>query len=125
MGFWDDLSNMFKRGVSTVAKKTDEYTKIGKLKVDIIGVKREIDKQFTMLGGKVYQLIAEEKNTKIASNEEVKQIIDAIKDLNEKLNQKKEELEQVRLEYGAEAADAEVVVDESTEPTKEEDQPQG
>ena len=111
MGFWDDLTSMFKRGVSTVAKKTDEYTKI--------------DKQFTMLGGKVYQLIVEENNTKIASNDEVKQIIDEVKDLNEKLNQKKEELEQVRLEYGEEVTDAEVVVEDSDEPAKGEDQPQG
>ena len=125
MGFWDDLTSMFKRGVSTVAKKTDEYTKIGKLKVDIIGIKREIDKQFTMLGGKVYQLIVEENNTKIASNDEVKQIIDEVKNLNEKLNQKKEELEQVRLEYGEEVTDAEVVVEDSDEPAKGEDQPQG
>ncbi len=125
MGFWENLSNMFRKGVSTVAKKTDEYTKIGKIKVDIIGIKREIDKQFTMLGGKVYQLIVEENNSKIASNEEVKEIISTVKDLNEKLNQKKEELEQVRLEYGAEAADAEVVVEETTESKEETKEPQG
>lgn len=114
MGFWENLSSMFKKGVSTVAKKTDEYTKIGKIKVDIIGIKREIDKQFTLLGGKVYQLIVEENSTKIATNEEVKQIIDTVKDLNEKLDEKKEELERVRLEYGSEEAEAEEVAETET-----------
>jgi phenylalanyl-tRNA synthetase alpha subunit len=99
MSFWDDLVNMFKKGVSTVAKKTDEYTKIGKIKVDIIGIKRDIDKKFNELGGKTFQLIAEEGNTKVAVNEEVKTIIESIKALNVNLDQKKEELVKVREEY--------------------------
>ena len=99
MGFWDDLAGFFKKGVSVVAQKTDEYTKIGKIKVDVIGIKREIDKQHTAIGKKVYQLIAEEKNTKIATNEEIKEAIDKVKELNVKLSQKKEELEAVRNEY--------------------------
>jgi hypothetical protein len=99
MSFWDDLSSMFKRGVSVVAKKTDEYTKIGKIKVDIIGIKRDIEKQFNALGSKVYQLIVEESNTKVASNDVVKEIIDKVNALNKALNEKKEELEKVRAEY--------------------------
>lgn len=99
MGFWDDLSSFFKKSVSVVAQKTDEYTKIGKIKVDIISVKREIDKQHTALGKKVYQLIVEENNTRVAANEETKEIIAKIKELNEKLTLKKEELETVRQEY--------------------------
>ena len=99
MGFWEDFTAMFKKGVSVVAKKTDEYTKIGKIKVDIIAVKREIDKNYTQLGSKVYELLVQENNTKVASNEEVKETTDAIKALNEKLDQKKEELETVRQEY--------------------------
>ena len=99
MSFWDDLTTMFKKGVSVVAKKTDEYTKLGKIKVEIIGIKRDIDRNNTELGTKVYQLIVDENNTRIAANDEVKEIIDKIKALNEKLNLKKEELEQVRQEY--------------------------
>jgi|GEM_PF-1360618 len=124
MGFWDDLSRVFKRGVSVVAKKTDEYTKIGKIKVDIIGIKRDIDKQFTLLGGKVYQLIAEENNTKIASHEDVKEIIDKVKDLNHQLSQKKEELEKVREEYGEQGAD-EDITDVAAEEVTDSDKPQG
>jgi len=116
MSFWNDLANLFKKGVSVVAKKTDEYTKIGKIKVDIIGIKRDIDKRFNELGGKTYQLIVEENNTKIASDEEVKVIIDDIKNLNQNLEEKKEELKRVREEYaretGKEPEDIDVTVDE-------------
>ena len=119
MGFWDDLSNIFKKGVSVVAQKTDEYTKIGKIKVDIIGIKREVDKRKTDLGNKVYQLIVEENNTRISTNEDVKAIIEKIKELNEKLSQKKEELETVRREY-AEKTGKPIEEAEVETPTEEE-----
>jgi len=116
MSFWDDLLSLFKKGVSTVAKKTDEYTKIGKIKVDIIGIKRDIDKKLNELGGKTYQLIVEENNTKVASNEEIKAIIDNVKDQYRKLDDKKDELQRVREEYaretGQEPEDIDVTVDE-------------
>lgn len=116
MSFWDDLANLFKKGISTVAKKTDEYTKIGKIKVDIIGIKREIDKKFSELGGRTYQLIVEENNTKVSSNEEVKIIIENINQLNQKLQENKAELQQVREEYARETGkkpeDIDVTIDE-------------
>jgi len=112
MGFLDDVAKLFKRGITVVAKKTDEYTKIGKIKVDLIGIKRDIEKKFTELGGRTYQLIAEQSNTKIATNEEIKTIIDTIKELNEKLRLKKDELDQVRAEYGQEHVDIEDITAE-------------
>lgn len=112
MGFLDDVAKLFKRGITVVAKKTDEYTKIGKIKVDIIGIKRDIEKKFTELGGRTYQLIAEQSNTKIATNEEIKTIIDTIKELNEKLRLKKDELDQVRAEYGQGQEDIEDITAE-------------
>ncbi|UCE04343.1 MAG: hypothetical protein JSW07_11975 [bacterium] len=121
MSFWNDLANLFKKGVSTVAKKTDEYTKIGKIKVDIIGIKRDIDKKFNELGGKTYHLIVEENDTKIASAQEVKAIIDTIKNLNLKLDEKKEELKKVREEYARETGKE----PEDIDVTAAEDEPKG
>ena len=112
MPFLDDLAKFFKKGITVVARKTDEYTKIGKIKVEIIGIKRDIEKRFGELGGRTFQLIAEESNTKIATNDEVKSIIEAIKQLNEKLGLKKEELDRVRAEYGQQPEDIEDITAE-------------
>ena len=126
MSFWEDFTKMFKKGVSVVAKKTDEYAKIGKTKVDIIGIKRDIDKQFQQLGGKVYQLIVEEQNTRVASNEEVKDIIDKVKAFNDSLTQKKEELERVREEYAKEQGiETEDIQDVAVEEITDKDEAQG
>ena len=122
MGFWDDFQKYFKKGVTVVAQKTDEYTKIGKIKVDIISIKREVDKRKAELGSKVYQLIVDEKNSKISTNEDVKVIIDKVKELNARLNQKKNELETVRQEYTEQTGQpvAEDVVEPVVEEVKEE-----
>lgn len=93
---WDDIAKTIKDGVTTVAEKTEELTKIGKIKVDIIGIKRNVEKNFAELGGKVYHLIVEEKESEIASHKEVQEIINRIKDLEKKLQQKNEELEKVK-----------------------------
>jgi len=100
MGFFDDLANAFKKGVGVLAKKTDEYTKIGKIKVDLIVIKRDIEKKTLELGGKTYQLLIEVKDPKIAANDEIKQIKNSIQDLEEQLKAKKKELDDVRAEYG-------------------------
>ena len=103
MSFWDDISEKFKKSVSVLANKTDEYTKIGKIKVDIISIKRDLDKVYNELGEKVYDLIVDEKNTRIASNEDVKELIGRGKLLKEKVRLKKEELQAVHDEYGEKA----------------------
>ena len=58
-----------------------------------------------------------EKNKGTSANDEVKTIIETIKDLNKKLEAKKDELEQVREEYAREtgkpAEDIDVTVDET------------
>jgi len=118
MGFWDDFQKYFKKGVSVVAQKTDEYTKIGKIKVDIISIKREIDKRNTELGSKVFQLIAVEKNSRISTNEDVKVSIEKIGELNERITQKKAELDNVRQEYADRTG--EPMKDEPVEATVEE-----
>lgn len=93
---WDDITKTIKEGVDTVVEKTEELTKIGKIKVDILGIKRNVEKNFTELGGKVYHLIVEEKKTQIASDKEVKEIIDRIKVLEKELQDKKEKIERVK-----------------------------
>lgn len=115
MGLVDDLTNAFKKGIGVLARKTDEYTKIGKIKVDIIGIKREIDKKFNELGSKTYQLLVELKDTKIAANAEVQQLITGIQNLNEQLKQKKEELDRVRAEYGKPPEDLDELVKKDAE----------
>jgi len=41
---WDDIAKTIREGVDTVVEKTEKLTKIGKIKIDILNIKRNIDK---------------------------------------------------------------------------------
>ncbi|MFQ5823945.1 MAG: hypothetical protein ACE5JB_07815 [bacterium] len=93
---WDDITKTIKEGVDAVVEKTEELTKIGRIKVDILNIKRKIEKNFTELGGKVYHLIAEKNNTQIADEKAVMDIIEQIKNFEKELQDKNVELAKVR-----------------------------
>jgi hypothetical protein len=93
---WDDIAKNIREGIDTVVEKTEELTKMGKIKVDIINVKRNIEKNFSELGGRVYHIIVEENSTKIAGDQEVKELIECIKILEKELDIKNEELNNVK-----------------------------
>ena len=93
---WDDIAKTIREGVDTVVEKTGELTKIGKIRIDILNIKRNIDKNFSELGGRVYQLITEEKDTEISTDKEVREIIECIKILEKELDDKKSALAKVK-----------------------------
>ncbi len=90
---WEDIQKTIREGMTTIAEKTEELTKIGRAKVEILNIKRQIERRFTELGGKVYHLIAEEGSARVASNSEVKDLIAAIKQLEKQLEDKRKEIE--------------------------------
>lgn len=114
---WDDIAKTIRDSVDTVVSKTEELTKIGKIKVDIINIKRNIEKQFAELGGTVYHLI-DDKKTSIASNADVKTIVEKIKKFEKQLNAKNEELEKMKA-----AAKEETSAVVEVEEVKEADKP--
>ncbi len=109
MSAWDDIAKSIRDGVDTVVEKTEELTKIGRIKVDIINIKRNIERNFSDLGGKVYHLIVDDGTTQIAGNSEVKEIIARVQELEKTLQDKNKELERVKSKEAAEQQQAEPV----------------
>lgn len=97
---WDDIAKTIREGVDTVVEKAEELTKIGKIKVDILNIKRNVEKKFSELGGRVYHLIAKEKKTGVSNDKEVKELIECVKILEKDLDEKKLELEKVKSKQG-------------------------
>ena len=92
------LLDSIRDGLELVVDKTEEYSKIGKLKVDIFTTKRNIEKQFTELGGRVYDLINLEKTDSVQDDEEVKKFIEEIRALEKQLVEKEAEIDVVKEE---------------------------
>ena len=41
---FDDVRDGLRNGINMIVKKTDELTKLGKINIDILNIKREIEK---------------------------------------------------------------------------------
>lgn len=93
---YEDIRDGVRDGVNLIVKKTGEWTQKGKLNIDLIGIRREIEQLFSELGGRTYELITKEPGADIASDGEVIQHVNRLKELEQKLAAKKEEITQVR-----------------------------
>ena len=95
---WEKIKKSVVDGVSTAAEKTEEYTKLGRAKFDVLATKRKISKQFTELGGKIYEEVKDGKEKEVFDSPEIKVIIASINDLEKELDEKEEPLESLTKE---------------------------
>ena len=92
---WEKIKKSVMEGVTTAAEKTEEYTKIGKAKLDILAVKRKISKNFTELGGIVYDGVKDKKGEAALKSDKVKVLMEKLNKLDEDLDKKEAALEEM------------------------------
>ena len=80
MTLWNNIKKGLMDGIHTATDKTSEYTKIGRIKIDILGVKKEIEEKLLELGGRLYDMVAEKEMYDIKSDKRVMQLIEQIKE---------------------------------------------
>ena len=94
----DDIRDGIRDGIELFVDKTEEYTKVGKLNIEILGLKRNIEKMFADIGGRAYEYFKTDTSKKIATDKEILGLVDSVKQLEQKLQAKKQEIEQVKQE---------------------------
>jgi len=99
---WEKIKKSVIDGMTTAAEKTEEYTKIGKAKLDVLAVKRKISKNFAELGGLVYDAVKEKKDEEVLKSEEFKNLIKTLKELDRELEEKETALEELTKKEEAE-----------------------
>lgn len=108
---WMRIKKGLKDGATLSLEKIDEYTKLGKLKIDELAAKRKIDRHFTDIGQVVFDLLEEERGGEVANNTSIKKAAKGIKSLREDIVRIEAEIEKVQQE--ARAARAERQKDET------------
>lgn len=93
---WKKIKKGMSEGFQNLSEKTGEMTQIGRLKIEIIAVKRDIEKAFIELGGRVYHNLEEKHEDDILSDQRIKKLVKDIKALELKLKTLEEKIEQVR-----------------------------
>lgn len=116
---WQDVKKGVKDTVTYVTEKTEELTAIGRLKMDIAGIKRKTEKKYNDLGRIVYEKLEKEEGLVLDADEDVKQVMKEISSLGVELEQKEKELEEVGKKEKEENAAAEENIAENTTETEE------
>lgn len=127
MAFWDQVKgetkkafeegwSAVKEGAKIAAEKSEEYTKIGKLKFNIRTLHNQAEKHFTELGGLVYDY-AKPPYENPLSNSEVKNLVEAIKEVENEISKMEKEVDELRAVEEKEAKEV--------APTKEKDDDEG
>ena len=110
---WDRVKKNLVEWYGAAYDKTDELARIGRKKVEIMGVNRAIEKHMLELGGRVYDIVGGgDTSSPVAGDARVGELISEIKDLEHQLEVKEREIEEIKKEKQG---------GESEEGTEEED----
>ena len=119
---WQDVKKGVKDTVTYVTEKTEELTAIGRLKMDIAGIKRKTEKKYNELGRIVYDKLEKEEGLVLDADEDVKKVMEEISTLGVELEQKEKELEEVgKKENEENAAAEENIAENATEAEEKKD----
>ena len=113
---WADLKeNMKDWSTSAVEKaeevsrlamaKTEEMTRISKIKFETHQLHRDMNKAYEKLGKLAYSQIKEDNMASFSGNNDFFQIVSKVESLAEQIQKKKEEIENIKLEYGIDEKD--------------------
>ena len=93
---WSKLKKDLTDNFQSLSRKTEELTRIGRLKLEIIAIKRDIEKSFIELGGRVYQAFEDKAQDQVLSDEHLKEIINTIREKEQKLKSIEEKIAAVK-----------------------------
>ena len=123
---WDDLKdNMKEWGASAVEKaeeisrvavaKGEEFTKISKLKFDILQLQKDKSKIYEKLGKLVYQKTHNNNISNFTGNTEFFNFIEDVNNCQSSILDKEDEIVFIKKEYGIEDSDLEQSSDPETD----------
>jgi hypothetical protein len=118
---WDDLKdNMKEWGASAVEKaeeisrvavaKGEKFTKISKIKIEILQHQKEKSKKYEKLGKLVYHLAQDDNMANFTANSEFFEIISEINNIGQDIKNKENAIIEIKKAYGIEDND----IDDST-----------
>ncbi|MBD3346285.1 MAG: hypothetical protein GF401_14615 [Chitinivibrionales bacterium] len=92
---WEKIKKGLKDGAAMSMDKIEEYTKIGKLKIEEMAANRKIDRNYMDIGERVFNLVEEGKSGEVGDDLTVKSAIENIKSLKDELNDIAEKIQEV------------------------------
>ena len=82
---WEKVKKGLKDGATLSMEKIEEYTKIGKLKIEEMAAKRKIARNFIDIGERTFDLVDSDKGAAVENDLAIKTSIENIKALRQEL----------------------------------------
>jgi DNA phosphorothioation-dependent restriction protein DptG len=98
---WGKIRKSVAEGVAVAAEKTEEYTRLGKAKLDILVIRRRISHKRTELGGTVYTAVKEGTAEGIFTTDHVKSLVGELDGLEAELAETKKRYEELKRKAGS------------------------
>jgi len=92
---WGKIKKSVIEGVTVAAEKTEELTKLGKVKLDILNLKYKISRKFTELGGITYEAVKNNETDKVLKSDKAEALFASIKKLESDLEAKEKRYEEM------------------------------
>ena len=99
---WEKIRKSVVEGVTIAAEKTEELTKLGKAKIEILNSKRKISAKFTELGSILYDAIKDGNTVEVIKSGKVEELVNAIKEFESELESKEQKFEEMKKKPKAE-----------------------
>jgi hypothetical protein len=82
---WEKIKKGVRDGAALSIEKIEEYSKVGKLKVEEFATKKKIERNYVDIGERVFDLVESKKNSEVVNDTVVKKAIGNIESLKEEL----------------------------------------
>ena len=92
---WEKIKKNLRDGAAISMEKIEEYTKLGKLKVEEMAAKRKIERNFIDMGERVFDLMEEGKADSVADDLTVKKAAENITALREEITELEKKMKEV------------------------------
>ena len=101
---WEDVKNAIVDGYVHAADKAEELTAIGKAKVEILRLNRQIANSMSEIGGMAFDLFDKGEKTKIAKDEDILGAVEKIQAFRVEIQKWEAEIEKAKAEREARAS---------------------
>ncbi len=98
---WDDVKNAIVDGYVYASDKAEEVTQIGRAKVEILKLNRQIARLMGDMGGRVFEMFESDEQAAIPDDESLVDSVEKIRGFRQDISKWEEEIQQAKIERDA------------------------
>ena len=98
---WDDVKNAIVEGYVYASDKAEEVTQIGRAKVEILKLNRQMARLMGDMGGRVFEMFESDEQAAIPDDESLVGSVEKIRGFQKDISKWEKEIEQAKAERDA------------------------